>query len=1636
MIRLSLALITVFLALVPSPASADLDLSTADWTVTALDTLRARADFLRGSGDLAAGRAAAMDVLRQSPGDGFALRVLALVVRESGELSETAAALDGGALPGALATLDPAAADLSFFRGLLEFYRGRYRTAAGHFREAADARPQWGWPQFYLARVEERLLHPRAQCHARLQTALADPSVAPVVLDFIASELFDHSLAAHAPAARAVLTRMPPVPWLRDEAMTRDTAHTLREQPAPTPEQAAEQWRSWRASCPSNLADYGEYLLSLLTVSMSPGEYEEFRTLVSAGGVEANILELQRADRLASQSRLTEASAVLDAIGDSAMTALEVRQHYALVHGSAEAVRLWSERALNESVDYSIVSAVDGAAERLRSAALDSLAKAARREAPLIDMQLRLDRLLESDPVSAAALLDSLDQAGAESSLLFYYRLSSMERLGDTLLTQEKIAIYPRSLRHGYFLTAADGASSRGDRTRALKLIGSAIALYPESPHHLERCLFPVARTGDRQLTGKLVDALLSSCPGCAHTIQPCSFTLLWLNRPAEALRIIRDIVGDPTLSPSLCAGLAVQAQQLGAPGLADTLLATAARELPDSPSIRGARARILAERGETGPAREILQQLVAEFPGDQAYRSSLLSAGGSAQDSHGQDTEDDASAFLVFGHDLDSTDRLLGLAAKADTMQGVSAVYLLRQVSIASHGAGRAMKRVHEAILIRSENALDVFQPYMISFDASNPVPRIRRARVVRRDGSVVEVPRADIRITSDPDEETDLDDSRALAVPFPGLGVGGIIDLVYDTEIIGWYNNGWSTRYLFAGAFPVLESVVELASPARLGVMFQASDGTPGPIERSSGDQIVRTWKMADLEAVTLESFAPNIFESYPWVGISTHTSVEDGLKLYRDDFWNLIEDSPRIRHLADSLTAGLKGDRKKAEAIFRHVVESVRYVAIELGRGRIVPSMPTEILDRGYGDCKDMTALLVSLFEAAGIGAEPVLVSDKTGPAAVEGLPEPYMYDHVVVHLPSVDDLILDATSADPCMEPLPIGLAGTAGTALPRNGRIRRIELPAGDPRDHGYSFEADLLPGPGNRARIEVTCRYHGFLAGQVRESLAQPDSTARVGFIKERLAYGLWNTCILNDWDVVENTCDGAVLHAVFEDTSWTQGTENSVGFSWRTEIADPVIFYPNPKKRKHDFLMPFPFADEAVIRLHQTPEWKIEQALPVNVRGEGYRGAIRSEHKTEGSDSWLEIRQTFDTDRPRFAVEEYDRFWHDWIRFLAGLSQTYRYRRILNDEEVRKIEDYLRQNPADAGFALQSALKILGSDVGGEGESGRERRAAAAMILEPLSGTPETGAWPSVILAGIAARDGRYFRADSLITIAMGIAPGDVFVQAIAAGIKTELNKSDEVIDIYRSMLLRSGGEEIELALISLLHEMQRFDELKVASDRYFLLHAGSDSLPVIQARLQGALKANRCDEADSIFATIRRRLSPEQQRLFESAIHLACDRFEEGIEVLEQIWEEDPFDPIICNNLAWCHALLGRNLERAEELTEIAILLSSDKVASRNTLGAIYARRGEWKRAREIFSDLSLGDDRPGHRATNDFFVGLCDYQLGKREEALRVWRRILTVEGAYDARRWAGSAIALHEAGEPVTRSVFTENPEGEE
>ncbi len=168
---------------------------------------------------------------------------------------------------------------------------------------------------------------------------------------------------------------------------------------------------------------------------------------------------------------------------------------------------------------------------------------------------------------------------------------------------------------------------------------------------------------------------------------------------------------------------------------------------------------------------------------------------------------------------------------------------------------------------------------------------------------------------------------------------------------------------------------------------------------------------WTARNTVFVPPEEYSVSPADYDQHVIISNFPSYEAIGKAYWDRAADKVKGTPKIQALADEITQGVSDPRGQAEALYDWVARNIRYVAISIGTGTVVPHAAETVLDNRYGDCKDHVTLLQSLLAAKHIESVGVLVGvDRRW--KVPDTPD-VIFNHIITFIPSLN-LYADSTS----------------------------------------------------------------------------------------------------------------------------------------------------------------------------------------------------------------------------------------------------------------------------------------------------------------------------------------------------------------------------------------------------------------------------------------------------------------------------------------------------------------------------------------------------------------------------------------------------------------------------------------------
>ncbi len=324
------------------------------------------------------------------------------------------------------------------------------------------------------------------------------------------------------------------------------------------------------------------------------------------------------------------------------------------------------------------------------------------------------------------------------------------------------------------------------------------------------------------------------------------------------------------------------------------------------------------------------------------------------------------------------------------------------------------------------SEEGAKQSRDFTFSYEAEFQSASLRRARIYHADGTTEDSSDRGEVGANDPSMNM-YTSGRTAYVRFPRLAVGDVVEVNYrvdDTTPYNAYADYFGEVTYLQATEPTLVAKYVLDTPKSRVLHFNALEGS-GITQRTAEtvDRRLYTFEARNLRGLEPEPGMPPLTEQLAHVHASTYASWEEMGRWY----WSFIKDQlvadEALRRLAKSLTLGLSTEREKVNALYRYVVQSTRYVALEFGVHGYKPYRSAQIVARGFGDCKDKASLLYALLHEVGIEARMVIV--RTGHKGLfERAPASLApFDHAIAYVPSLD-LYLDGTAEYTGSHELPV------------------------------------------------------------------------------------------------------------------------------------------------------------------------------------------------------------------------------------------------------------------------------------------------------------------------------------------------------------------------------------------------------------------------------------------------------------------------------------------------------------------------------------------------------------------------------------------------------------------------------------
>jgi transglutaminase-like putative cysteine protease len=369
---------------------------------------------------------------------------------------------------------------------------------------------------------------------------------------------------------------------------------------------------------------------------------------------------------------------------------------------------------------------------------------------------------------------------------------------------------------------------------------------------------------------------------------------------------------------------------------------------------------------------------------------------------------------------------------------------WLVDRESYVLDADGRWTERVErerkalDAVAARNGGRID------LAYSASQERLEIIEVATIKADGRHLPVP-ADLIIDAAPQVSRDValyTDMRTRSVVFPDLEAGDSIRYVYRRTSIDRTWPGFSQNIVWFKNMRTLLSERIFDAPSTMKLEVEAH-GVGYHVE-PLGDRVRRTLTWSNPNPTPVEAGAVSEFDWGSRATVSTYASyaeIGDYYGTLHSEAAGLTAD---MRSLAADIVKGAADREDEARRLYDWVTRKIRYVGVEIGKGKLKPASAEETLRNRYGDCKAMVALLSALLQARGIASEPVLMDTNFARYSMPDVPAT-IFNHVILYIPGFDRYV-DATWHNASFGILPWGHYGKPVLhAVPGRSRLAQVPM---------------------------------------------------------------------------------------------------------------------------------------------------------------------------------------------------------------------------------------------------------------------------------------------------------------------------------------------------------------------------------------------------------------------------------------------------------------------------------------------------------------------------------------------------------------------------------------------------------------
>jgi transglutaminase-like putative cysteine protease/tetratricopeptide (TPR) repeat protein len=274
-----------------------------------------------------------------------------------------------------------------------------------------------------------------------------------------------------------------------------------------------------------------------------------------------------------------------------------------------------------------------------------------------------------------------------------------------------------------------------------------------------------------------------------------------------------------------------------------------------------------------------------------------------------------------------------------------------------------------------------------------------------------------------------------------FTGLEPKDVIYIDYEISFCG--NGRFFKDYVdffqLNGSHPVVRCNYTLVTPADKEIYYTVVNDDVPCVRTENDGHRVYAWKMEHSDALPKdENFMPSSADVAAYLHISTIKTWEDIANWYSDLVRpQLVQNDEVAKAFHAVFPNGVDGlsEDARASSIYHYIMNNFSYSSVSFRQSGYVPQKPAKTITTKLGDCKDFSALYVTLARMAGLNADLALCLTSDNGKKVMMLPNKDFNHCIVKVMIDGKEQFLELTDKYLPYKALPTTLLGASVLEIP-------------------------------------------------------------------------------------------------------------------------------------------------------------------------------------------------------------------------------------------------------------------------------------------------------------------------------------------------------------------------------------------------------------------------------------------------------------------------------------------------------------------------------------------------------------------------------------------------------------------------